>query len=73
MLSSRRWDIQHKIGIKAALPGLDDPVLWLDTLLPLVSKLANLDCNIAEVVQQYRQFPSSAARAYIVAQWYQGC
>lgn len=36
-ITSRRWDAQDKIGIRAALPGLEEPVLWLDTILPLVS------------------------------------
>ena len=37
IITSRRWDAQDKIGIRAALPGLEEPVLWLDNLLPLVS------------------------------------
>lgn len=34
--TSRRWDAQDKLGVKVALPGLEEPVLWLDTILPLV-------------------------------------
>ncbi len=34
--TNRRWDAQDKLGVKVALPGLEEPVLWLDTILPLV-------------------------------------
>lgn len=50
-LSRRRWDVQDKIGIKAALPGLEDPVLWLDTLLPLVCLPAPHACSTAAISQ----------------------
>ena len=36
---SRRWDAKDMIGLKVSFPGMENsnPVLWLDSLLPLVS------------------------------------
>lgn len=39
--TSRRWDAHDKIGIKVPLPGLEEPVVWLDTILPLVRSMQN--------------------------------
>jgi hypothetical protein len=35
--TSRRWDAQDRLGLRLALSGMEDAVLWLDSLLPLVS------------------------------------
>ena len=37
---SKRWDAKDMIGLKVSFPGMEksDPVIWLDSLLPLVSR-----------------------------------
>ena len=36
---SKRWDAKDMIGLKVSFPGMENsnPVIWLDSLLPLVS------------------------------------